>query len=99
MSLITFLGKLQAIFPLKLSPSSCNVPYSTGLVGSEAGLAKQMRTLVKLTSWRYTLFNVENLVLRARSALNGFAVKDGERLEVSVFSVQVSASMFLFPDT
>jgi hypothetical protein len=31
---------------------------------------------------------------------DGFA-KDGERLEVSVFSVQVSASMFFFltPDT
>ena len=44
-------------------------------------------------------FVLEDLVLRARSKLHGFAGKDGERLEVSVFSVQVSASMFLFPDT
>ncbi|MES0396933.1 MAG: hypothetical protein ABUK17_05245, partial [Syntrophobacteria bacterium] len=49
---------------------------------------------------------LENLVLRASlrsrlrgSEFNGFAGKDCERLEVSVFSVQVSASMFLFPDT
>ena len=68
----------SAIFRLKLSPSSCNVPYPNGLVGSEAGPAKPMRTLAMLTSWKYTLFNIENLVLRARSVLNGFAGKDCE---------------------
>jgi hypothetical protein len=67
-----------AIFLLKLSPSSCNVPYPVGWVGSEATPAQPMRTLVKLRPWKYTLFNIENLVLRARSVLNGFAAKDCE---------------------
>ena len=31
------------------------------LVGSEAGLAKQMRMLAKLTSWKYTLFRLRKL--------------------------------------
>jgi hypothetical protein len=45
------------------------------------------------------IFNIQNLVIWVRSKVNGFASEDGERMEVSVFSVQVSASMFLFPDT
>jgi hypothetical protein len=69
----------SAIFPLKLSPSSCNVPYPTGWVGSEASLAKPMRMLVGLTSWKYNLFNIENLVRGARSVLIGFAGRRGFR--------------------
>ena len=68
----------SAIFLLKLVPSSCNVPYPIGLVDSEASPAKPMRTLVKLTSWKYKLFRLENLVLRTKSELNGFASKECE---------------------
>jgi hypothetical protein len=44
-------------------------------------------------------FVLENLVLRARSELHGFAGKDGERLEVSVFRFQLLCFFFLTPDT
>ena len=40
-----------------------------------------------------------NLVLGTSSEFNSFSGKGCERQEVSVFSVQVSVSMFLFPDT
>jgi hypothetical protein len=46
-------------------------------------LMVQSPLLVALRSM--VLCNIENLVLRARSEFDGFAGKDCERLEVSVF--------------
>jgi hypothetical protein len=41
----------------------------------------------------------ENPVLPAKSSFNGFAGKHVQRMEVSVFSVQVSDLSILTPDT
>jgi hypothetical protein len=71
--------------------NALSVPLILSLLSNGTQGAKRMAHSVYLVQ--------ENLVLRARSELHGFAGKDGEWLKVSVFRFQVYASMFLFPDT
>ena len=57
-------------------------------------------SMIFITSGHISIYCLSpaNLVFRARSELDGFVGKDGERLEVSVFRFQIFCFSSLTPD-